>query len=428
MKFKKSIIKLIIILAIFITQTITCYANTEIPNISAGSAILIDSNSEKVLYSKNSDQKMYPASTTKILTAILAIEHCNLEDTVTVPVEAIMNIPSGYTVVSLQPGEKLSVSSLLQLMMVHSANDAANVLAFHISGSIESFATLMNTKIAELGLKNTHFTNPSGQHDNNHYTTAYDLAILMKYCMKNTTFRNYAGLKSCIIPATNKYEQRVFSTTNELLIYDNREIESNYYYKYAIAGKTGFTSEAKNCLVAVSNKDNFELISVILAVGVLPNNISGRFTETKLLFDYGYNNYTIRKIRDQNAIATNVDISNATKETKSLDLLLTDDIIAIINQSDLETEFTPEIKIDENLFAPIAQNQIVGTISYEIEGITYTSKLFASHSVVKSDLITLIIQIITIILILFLLYKLLFDTNNKNKNYLNKRRRRKRTN
>ena len=157
-----------------------CYALTEQPEISADAAILIDSSSEKVLYSKNENQKMYPASTTKILTAILTIENCNLNDVVTVPYEAISSITSGYSVAALQTGEQLTVEQLLQVMLVHSANDAANVLAFHVSGSIENFANLMNNKVSELGLTNTHFTNPSGMHDENHYTTAHDLAIIMK--------------------------------------------------------------------------------------------------------------------------------------------------------------------------------------------------------------------------------------------------------
>ena len=284
----------------------------------------------------------------------------------TVPYEAIITIPSGYSVAALQTGEQLTVEQLLKLMMVHSANDAANVLAFHVSGSISSFANLMNQKVADLGLTNTHFTNPSGMHDENHYTTAHDLAILMKYCMKNSTFRSLAGLKSCTIPATNKYEERIFKTTNDLLIYDNRDVESNYYYKYAIAGKTGYTTEAKNCLVSVANKDNFELISVVLGAGIYPNNLSAKFIDTKAIFDYGYDNYAIRKIRDKNAIATQITVDTASKDTRNLDLLITDDITAIVSQKDFKTEFTPEIKIQENLSAPIAQGQILGKIIYNI--------------------------------------------------------------
>ena len=418
MKFKKSLV--IIFMLIFILHTSMCYALTEQPEISADAAILIDSSSEKVLYSKNENQKMYPASTTKILTAILTIENCNLNDVVTVPYEAISSITSGYSVAALQAGEQLTVEQLLQVMLVHSANDAANVLAFHVSGSIENFAELMNNKVSELGLTNTHFTNPSGMHDENHYTTAYDLAIIMKYCMKNDTFRSLSSLKYCTIPATNKYDVRVFNTTNELLIYDNRDVSSNYYYKYAIAGKTGYTTQAKNCLVSVAKKENLELICVVLSAGIYPNNVSAKFVDTKSIFDYGYNNYTIKKLREKDAIATQIEIGNGTKETRNLDLLISDDLSALVTQDEFDTEFEPQIELQDNLFAPIAQGQVVGKITYTIDGIQYSSNLLASHSVEQSGFITIVVQIILVILILFLVYKLLFDSNSNKKSHRKK--------
>lgn len=418
MRIKKILI--VLFMLIFILNISISYGISDVPDISAGAAILIDSSSEKIIYSKNESEKMYPASTTKILTAILTIENCNLDDVVTVPYEAISSIPSGYSVAALQVGEQLTVEQLLQVMLIHSANDAANVLAYHVSGSIDAFANLMNQKVEELGLTNTHFTNPSGMHNENHYTTAYDLAIIMKYCMKNTTFRKLSSLKYCTIPATNKYDQRVYNTTNELLIYDNRDVQSNYYYKYAIAGKTGYTTEAKNCLVSVSNKDDLELICVVLSAGLYPNNLSAKFVDTKTIFNYGYNNYTIRKLREQNAIATQIEISNATKETRNLDLLISKDITALVSQDDLETEFSSEIQITENLLAPIAQGQVVGKIVYNIDGIEYSADLIASHSVEKSGFLTIMFQIFLIALILFLLYKLLFDNYPKKKIYRKK--------
>lgn len=418
MRIKKFFI--VLFMLIFILNISVSYGFSNAPEISAGAAILIDSASGKIIYSKNESEKMYPASTTKILTAILTIENCNLDEVVTVPYEAIASIPSGYSVAALQPGEQLTVEQLLKVMLIHSANDAANVLAYHVSGSIDVFANLMNQKVAEFGLTNTHFTNPSGMHDENHYTTAYDLAIIMKYCMKNATFRNLSSLKYCTIPATNKYDERVFNTTNELLIYDNREVSSNYYYKYAIAGKTGYTTEAKNCLVSVSNKDNLELICVVLSVGLYPNNLSAKFVDTISLFNYGYNNYTIRKLREKNAIATQIEVGNGTKETRNLDLLIKDDITSLIPQDDLETEFSPEIQIADNLLAPIAQGQVVGKIVYNIDGIEYASDLVASHSVEKSGFLTSIVQILLIVLILFFLYKLLFENHPKKKFYRKK--------
>lgn len=428
MKTKKIIYILSILIFLINLSKSYSYTETELPEISAQSAILIDSATEKTLYTKNENKKMYPASTTKILTAIITIENCNLQDTVKVPYEAISTIPAGYSIASLQPEEQLSIEQLLQLLLIHSANDAANVLAYHISGSIENFAEQMNNKISELKLQNTHFTNPSGIHNSSHYTTAYDLAIIMKYCMKNPTFRNISAQKQCTIPPTNKYSERTFTTTNELLINKNSNTENNYYYKYAIAGKTGYTSEAQNCLVSVSNKNGLELICVVLSATTYPNDLNGRFIDTKSIFTYGYSNYTISKLQEQNSIATQIEIENATEETKNLDLLVLDDITTLISQKDLETGLTPEIQIDENLSAPILQGQKIGKIIYNIDNVQHSSDLIASHNVEeKTDTetnttifpiknLTLIFQILFVILALYILYKCLFGNKEKKLN------------
>lgn len=410
MRFKKFIILLVIFLLLSLNISVS-YSVTEKPKILAEAAILIDSSTEKILYSKNETEILYPASTTKVLSAILTIENCNLDDIVTVPYEAISTIPSGYTVADLQVGEKLTIRQVLELALVPSANDAANTLAFCVCDSIENFADLMNKKVSDLGLTNTHFTNPSGIHDDNHYSTAYDLAMIMKYCMKNPTFRSLAGMKYCTIPSTNKYEERVFTTTNELLLRNN---SSNYFYEFTIAGKTGYTTKAKNCLISVSNKDDFELICVVLSSGMYPNNLSGRFVDSKKLFEYGYSNYALGKLRDKNAIATQVEIKNGSKETKDLNLLISNDITAVIPQDNLNSQFNAEIYVDENLLAPISQGQIVGKITYDIDGIKYSSDLVAEHSVEVSSFFILVVQIFIVVLILFILYKLLFHTD-KNK-------------
>lgn len=412
MKIKK-IITIIIAIAIIANFT-TTKGISEPPEITAEAAILLESSNEKTIYSKNETQKMYPASTTKILTAIIAIENCNLQDTVIIPNQAISILPEGYSVAPLQEGEQFTIEQLIQVMLVYSANDAANAIAYHISGSIENFAKIMNNKIEELGLKNTHFTNPSGMHDENHYTTAYDLAIIMKYCMKNPTFKKLSKIKNCTLPSTDKYEERTFITTNELI-----EPQSIYYYKYAIAGKTGYTSQAQNCLVSVADKDGLELICVILSVGIYPNNLSAKFIETKSLFDYGYSNYTISKICEQNTIGTQIEIINATKETKKLDLIISEDIYALISQKDLENGLTPEIKLEKKLLAPIAQGEKVGKIIYTIDNEKYSTDLIATHNVEVSKTLILSIQILVIILILFMLYKFLFDykLNTINKYY-----------
>lgn len=401
MKNTKFIISILLTIILLFLPILSFAESSQLPQITAGSAILIDSSSGKVLYEKNANQKMYPASTTKILTAILALESCKLSDKITVSYDAIKTIPSGYSIAPLQAGEEFTLEQLLKVMLVHSANDAANVIAFYMDGSIEAFADRMNAKLQELGLNDTHFTNPSGMHDSNHYTTAHDMALLMQYCMKNSTFRQLAGLKSCSLPATDKYEARTFNTTNDLLL------NGDYYYPYAIAGKTGYTSEAQNCLVATANKDGFELISVVFSVGIYENGKSGKFSETKSLFEYGYSNYAIKKIRESGAIATQVEISNANDDTKYLDLVLKDDISALMSQAEADSEIMPQITLLDTPLAPISQGQVMGTITYQIDGVDYSSDLLASHNVEVSDFWILTIQIVLLVIILLLLFLML---------------------
>ena len=408
MIFKKFFSFLVFILLMCLIFSNISFAVSEPPEISAQAAILIDSSSGEVFYDKASEQRMFPASTTKIMTAILTLENGNLNDVVTVPYSAISSIPAGYSIAALQADEQLTVNQLLQVLMVHSANDAANVLAFYISGSIEEFANLMNQKASELGMANTHFTNPSGMQNENHYTTAHDLAILMKYCMENNTFRHLAGLKSCSIPATNKYQARSFTTTNNLLINNETNVANDSYYEYAIAGKTGFTSEAGNCLVSVSNKDGFELICVVLAAGINANGSSSKFSDSKQLFEFGYANYGFKTLIAQGYTASSISIPNATDDTKDLDLVASATISVLMETSKMNDDVPFDIELNSNLFAPISQGQVVGKIVYNIDGEEYSSDLIASHSVIPSNSIVTIAGMVLLVLVLLVLIRLLF--------------------
>ena len=388
--------------------------------IYSEAGILMDAKTGKILYNKNAKEKKYPASTTKILTAIIVLENCkNLDEMATVDVDSINSVPSGYTVAALQVGEEISVKHLLQLLLVHSANDAANVLAKHVSGSIESFSDMMNVKAKEIGCENSHFVNPNGKHDPDHYSTAYDLSLIMNYCMKNETFRSFSSAKSCIIPATNKYDERIFTNSNELLVLDTRDVPTNYYYPYAIAGKTGYTAEAKNCLVSVAEKDGLQLICTVLGGIRTDEGLSARFCDTKQLFEYGYNTYTIKKLRQKGASAKQIEIPNATKETKDLDLLITNDIDVLIKQKNMYSKIEPVFELNDNLSAPINKGDVVGKIKYSIEGIDYSADLIASHDVEKNNILFFILELILIAGIIFAIYKLKFDKNPKNKNRRN---------
>ena len=405
LKWRKLTISLI---AIFILWSTSCvFGNAEKPDLVSEAAILMDTKTQKILYSKNKNKKMYPASTTKIVTAILTLENCNLEDVVTVSYDTVMSIPEGYSSASLQIGEQLTVEQLLQLLLVHSANDAANALAEHVGGSVESFVSMMNTKVHELGLSHTHFTNAFGMHDENHYTTAQDLAMIMKYCIKNEDFRKLAGSASCAIPATNKYDIRKYNSTNELILPNNKN-----YYPFLTSGKTGYTSQAGDCLVSCSYQDDLELICVILG-GKTINDVSTRFSETKALYEYGYDNYSIKTIVNTNDIITQIEIPNGTKNTKKLDLLANDTIRTLLENNLSLDKLPVEIKLKQDIKAPIEQGSLLGSISYIMDGTEYKTELIASHSVEESKLLIYVLGIGFSILILTLILIIIFYKNKK---------------
>ena len=402
-KLLKNLFIILITLIMFLFNFSLVFSASDNVELVSEAAILMDNKTGKILYNKNENKKMYPASTTKIVTAILTLENCNLDDIVTVSYDSVMSIPDGYSSAYLQIDEQLTIEQLLQLLLVHSANDAANVLAEYVGGSVESFVSMMNTKVNELGLTNTHFTNTFGKHDENHYTTASDLALIMKYCIKNENFIRIAGSASCAIPATNKYGPRKYNSTNELIIPN-----SSYYYKYLTVGKTGFTTQAGDCLVSCAYKDNLELICVVLG-GKIINDVSTRFTETKTLYEYGYSNYSEKSILKQSDIVTQIEVSKATKDTKDLDLLASKNIIALVNNSDSFDNIKPEIVLNENISAPIEEGEILGTATYSIDGLTYTTNLLASHHVEKSKFLKISLEIVVAIIVLILLYKIFFS-------------------
>lgn len=373
MKLKNKIwlVLLVGILATFLPMLYTYAAS---PNITSEAAILVEVSTGKIIYEKNSTKQMFPASTTKVLSAILVIENCNLSDLVTVSETALSNIPDGYVTCGLVAGEQISVNDLLYALMLPSANDAAYVLAEHVGGSVEGFADMMNKKAEEIGCTSTHFVNPNGIHKEDHYTTAYDLYLLANYAMKNETFRQIVSTREYVLPATEKYESndRVLKTTNKLL-----EPSSNSYYKYAIGIKTGHTSMAGDCLISAASRDGLDFIAVTLN--------GDRFDDAKRLYNYAYDNYTLTKIIEANSLVETIQIEKATKDTKDLEVVI-DRSITVINNKSLNMEdVIPEIKYQEELIAPIKAGTVIGTIKYKVDDIEYSANLLAKNDVEKQS-------------------------------------------
>ena len=417
MKQLKSLIIFIVILVIFFLPINVAFAtnidtsdyNPDKIKTNSPSVILTDANTGKILYSKNAFEKRFPASTTKLMTAILTLENCKLSDVATVSHNAIFSIPIGYSHASLKEGEKLTIEQLLNVLLIPSANDAAVVLAEHIAGSVENFSEMMNNKAKELGCVNTHFVNPNGIHDENHYSCAYDLAIIGRYAMKFEDIMRIAKVNQYTLPKTNKYDKtdRIFNSTNGLI---NKN--SEYYNKYATGLKTGYTDKSGYCIVTTANQGDVELLAVVLG----SESIDDRYEDCNTLFDYCFENYSYKSLINSREIIENVKVSGATSETKSLNIIAKNNVTALV-KNDLDIESVePKIEINENLTAPIAQDAVVGRISYTVDGETFSTDLIAETSVEKSNIETIIFRAFLIFLILYLLVIILKKINKPRNN------------
>ena len=414
-------LKFIICVILFLMQIIIfsplCYATSDL-KIYCPSVILMETSTGKILYEKNANEISFPASTTKIMTAILTVENCKLDDIATVSHNAVYSIPYDYTHASLKEGEQLTIEQLLYALMIPSANDAAIVLAEHISGSVEEFAKLMNKKAEELGCKNTHFVNPNGIHNKEHTSTAYDLALIGKFAMQNETIRKIVSTKQFSLPTTNKYTKtdRIFNNSNELI-----STYSKYYYEGTTGVKTGYTGEAGNCIVATVKKNGFEVLAVVLGGKTTSKGLSERYLDCKTLFDYAFNNYSMNIINKKGEILKQVSVPGATKETKNLNLILKDDIEIFSDKNADLSNLEYNIVVNGKLKAPISANSTVGKVVYTYDGNEYSSDLIAETQVVVSGFLPILFKVLLIIFVIYLLYLLLSSPSN-NKKYTRKRK------
>lgn len=247
------------------------------PVVAAQGAALLNATTGEFLYTKNGDTQYYPASITKLMTALLVAESCNLSDTVTFSAAATTNLESGAVSLNLVEGDQLTVEQCLYALLLKSANEVGNALAEHVAGSNAAFAERMNAKAAALGCTNTHFANPHGLNDPDHYTTAHDMALIAKAAFENETVRKVASTLSYSLPATKKNGARTLTMGHKML-----NPSDSRYYPGIIGGKTGYTSKAGNTLVTAAEKDGTRLIAVIL------KSSSTHYTDTKALLDYGF--------------------------------------------------------------------------------------------------------------------------------------------
>lgn len=412
---KNKIFISILILIIILLFSNKVFASEVNIKVSSPSVILIESKTGNVIYEKNAEEKMYPASTTKIMTAILTLENVqDLNEKATVSYNAVFSVPTDYASNELKVGEELTIEELLYALLVKSSNEAAFVLAEHIAKSNENFASMMNTKAKQLGCTNTNFVNPNGIHNKEHYTTAKDLSLITKHAMENETFRKIVNTVSHTLPSTNKYDRadRNLITTNDFI---NKK--SKNYYEYAIGIKTGFTSQAKNCLVAGASKDGVELIAVLLGADKTDSNgYSIRDKDAKKLFEYVYNNFSKKSISIANdTIVGQVQVKKATKNTKNLKLMTDIDVEVLVTNDKLNDDIQGDLKLNKNIKAPISKGDILGSIKYNLDGNEYEANVIASEDVQKSNIIISILGVPLAIVLLFIIYIFMEKSRGKKK-------------
>lgn len=344
--------------------TTTTYAKTKVslpkaPEIVGESAILIEPDTGTVLYQKDPDSKRYPASITKIMTALLALENCKMDEEVIYSKKNISSLTIEDSNIGCKIGEKMKVKDCLYALMLSSANETATALAEHISGSTEAFSELMNQRAKEIGVTGTHFANANGLHDDNHYVTASDMAKIMSEAIKYPSFLDVIHSTTYTIPANNKRKEPFQSVQRHMMLFPT----SQYYDADVIGGKTGYTDQAGKCLVTYAKRGTVSLISV-----VLKSEGDTVFVDTKKLLDYGFDNFSFVNVSENdtrfqtNSFDNLVSPFSENNKTVSIDK---DAFIIIPNGvsiSDLDTEVS--FKLTDDSFATITYKygkNIMGT-------------------------------------------------------------------
>lgn len=369
------------------------------PDVShSQAALLLDFASGRLVYGKNIDQRVYPASTTKIMTGILALEMCpDLNQVVTANYQALASITLEDSHMGILIGEELTVEQLITGMLVYSANDAANVLAVHIAGSVDAFVNLMNQKAQELGMTGTNFVNACGSHDDNHYTTARDLATLAQYAMQNDKFREIVKMPIYKIAPTNKYlQERILVNTNLFL---GTSRSTYYYYPPCTGIKTGHTSQAGYCLVASAAYNDTNLLGIVMNCPNIDTKENAySYIDAKNLFEFGFDNYVQQTIASPGDIVADSKVYEAKSDTR-VALTVENELAALIpsNENSI-SEIVTNVQIPDELQAPIDKGTVIGTVTYTYRDTQIGSaNLVAANDVERNNLLHVLHIVIKVV-------------------------------
>lgn len=423
-KFLSLFVAVITIFYTFLNSFVLSYASNDSLSIPAEAAVLMDYETGEVLYSKNGNEKIYPASTTKAWTAYLVLKYKpNLNEPIKIDKELNIEGSSMY----LKLGEEFTVKELLESLLVHSSNDVAVVLAEYVSGSVSEFVKLMNSEAKSIGANNTHFNNPNGLPDKDHYTTAHDMALIARECMSNNTFRQIVKTKSISFPATEAYPyERYFINTNKFLTskekinYKGKDIDIKYDIVDGI--KTGYTDDAGRCLLSSAVKNDMRMIcAVFKSTG---NDI---YLASRTLLDYGFNNYHNKTIISKNKYT----FTERILFTKQKELTYEPEFTykVLLKNGSSTDNYSTKVKLDK-IKLPIKKGDKVGTLEvYNGRKLETTINLISTNNlnsilgpIIENKIVSTIIKLILFIFIVLFIGLLYLKVINKKRKRLRKRR------
>lgn len=333
------------------------------PNVYANAAIVMEASTGLILYEKNIHETYYPASITKILSSLVIIENSSPGEVVTFSHDAVFNVELDSSRIGIDVGEQLTIQQCLYGILLESANEVTYAAAEHVAGSIEAFAQMMNNRAKEIGCQDSNFVNPHGLPDDNHYTSAYDMALITRKAIKNESFRKIFSTRTYQIPPTNKQSETRYLRNHHKFI-----LKQDYSYEGTVGGKTGYTSKAKYTLVTVAKRGDLELICVILK----DDTSNHQYEDTIKLLDFGFNNFSIypvnelenTKVLKESPFFTRynsmLDYSNAAIKTDEKGYLILPNT-ASLSDAKKEVSFYPEAEIKEG-------RNVIGKISYTYDG------------------------------------------------------------
>ncbi len=406
-------------------------------NVAAKAALLVDGETGEMLYGQNEHQQLYPASVTKVTTALLVMEavekgKLSYDDMLTVTSSSLQGLAADGSSANIKEGEIIGVRDLMYCMLVASANEACNILGEKVSGSVSAFVEDMNARVKELGCENTHYVNTSGLHDEAHYSSAWDIYLITKEAMTHEEFMEFCNTTVHEVPATNLSPARTFHTTNSLL--DNWNA-LGYIYEYAQGVKTGHTSDAGYCLVSSAVKGEKNLISVVLGAERVNLEDGSRktqsFTETARLFEWGFNNFSVQEILSSTEMIRELPV--ALSSEASYVALHPDVSLSATLPNDITTdELVRTVTLyQDSVNAPVTEGTAYGEITVSYNGIVRgTAKLVAYSDVSASKYLTFKYQLslffakpfvkiaaiaLLALIVIFLIYRIFFARRRRNR-------------